>query len=77
MFIRVILAIVIITILITLIKRSKQMRQKKTSTTLTNESMKRCAECGVHVPEDDVQTYQTLHFCCNEHKKTYLQDHQT
>lgn len=38
-------------------------------------AMKRCAKCGVHLPENDSIQYQTLHFCCEDHKKAYLEDH--
>lgn len=38
-------------------------------------TMKRCAKCGVHLPEKDSIQYQTLHFCCEDHKKAYLEDH--
>ncbi|MDX1695448.1 MAG: PP0621 family protein [Ketobacteraceae bacterium] len=38
-------------------------------------TMKRCAKCGVHLPEKDSIQYQTLHFCCEDHKKSYLEDH--
>lgn len=37
--------------------------------------MKRCAKCGVHMPIQDSIQYQTLYFCCEDHKKAYLLDH--
>ncbi|PIE41400.1 MAG: hypothetical protein CSA49_03535 [Gammaproteobacteria bacterium] len=41
----------------------------------TTTEMKRCAKCGVHLPVNDSIQYQTLHFCCEDHKKAYLVDH--
>lgn len=35
--------------------------------------MKKCAYCGLHLPEHDALTYQTLHFCNDEHKQRYLE----
>lgn len=34
--------------------------------------VKRCAECGVHAPEDGGVQYQNLFFCSPEHLQEYL-----
>lgn len=35
-------------------------------------SVKRCAECGVHAPEESGVKYQNLFFCSPEHLQAYL-----
>lgn len=32
----------------------------------------RCAECGVHAPENAGVRYQNLYFCCPEHLNDYV-----
>lgn len=34
--------------------------------------VKRCAECGVHAPEEGGVRYQSLFFCSPEHLQEYL-----
>lgn len=34
--------------------------------------VKRCAECGVHAPEEGGVHYQNLFFCSPEHLQAYL-----
>ncbi|OUS29924.1 hypothetical protein A9Q99_07640 [Gammaproteobacteria bacterium 45_16_T64] len=77
MFIKLITLIVLILVVVTLVKRGKNknsVADKSTPPAVVDESMKRCAQCGVHLPVAEAQTYQTLHFCCNEHKRSYLED---
>lgn len=35
-------------------------------------AVKRCAECGVHAPEEGGVRYQNLFFCTPEHLQAYL-----
>ncbi len=35
-------------------------------------TMNRCAECGVHAPEDSGVRYQQLFFCCPEHMNSHI-----
>lgn len=79
MLIKALLLIALIMVIVTLVKRGKQNKQSTPTSTKTtpDTTMKRCAECGVHLPEQEALSYQTLHFCCNEHKKLYLKDKDT
>ena len=76
MFIKALVFFALIMIVITLIKRGKKGGTSMPTTidASSENTMKRCAECGVHVPEQEALTYQTLNFCCNDHKKLYLKD---
>lgn len=55
----------------------KRISQDKTSSRQPAQPpelpMKKCAYCGLHLPEQDALTYQTLHFCNDEHKQRYLE----
>jgi hypothetical protein len=76
MFIKALTFIALIMIVVTLVKRGKKAGSN-ISTVVNSSSennMKRCAECGINVPEQEALTYQTLSFCCNDHKKLYLKD---
>lgn len=78
MLIKFITLIVLIVITVALVKRNKRQSVENDTPqppSVVDESMKRCAQCGVHLPVAEALTYQTLHFCCNDHKKAYLQDH--
>ncbi len=79
MFIKALTLIVLIMIVITLIKRGKKAGNSISTTVNapSENNMKRCAECGTHLPEQEALTYQTLSFCCNDHKKLYLKDKKT
>ena len=87
MLIKALLLVALIVAIVTLIKRGQQKNHNNpvqpptaettTETASDTETMKRCAECGVHLPEKEALSYQTLYFCCNEHKKAYLQDKDT
>lgn len=80
MLFRLILFVVICFLAYSLYKKlQKGDSSNKTSSQENNQdaslAMKRCAKCGVHLPEKDSIQYQTLHFCCEDHKKAYLEDH--
>ena len=81
MLIKALLLVALIVAIVTLIRRGQQKNHNNPAqppaAEATTEAMKRCAECGVHLPEKEAINYQTLHFCCNEHKKAYLQDKDT
>ncbi|OUR87426.1 hypothetical protein A9Q81_25960 [Gammaproteobacteria bacterium 42_54_T18] len=76
MFIKALVFFALIMIVVTLVKRGKKGGSSLPTTidTSSENNMKRCAECGVHLPEQEALTYQTLSFCCNDHKKLYLKD---
>jgi uncharacterized protein len=38
-------------------------------------SMKRCTECGMHLPENECLTYHQQFFCSEEHKQHYIETH--
>lgn len=80
MLFRLILFIVICALAYSLYKKlqkgnSGEKSKANPDTKETPLTMKRCAKCGVHLPEKDSIQYQTLHFCCEDHKKAYLEDH--
>lgn len=78
MLFRLILFVVICALAYSLYKKLQKGSDKSKASTKTEEptlAMKRCAKCGVHLPENDSIQYQTLHFCCEDHKKAYLEDH--
>ncbi|WP_416885016.1 PP0621 family protein [Marinospirillum sp.] len=41
---------------------------------LDSESMVRCAQCGVHLPESSALHAEPYHFCCKEHQKAFEAD---
>ncbi|MCG8673342.1 MAG: hypothetical protein MI867_28390 [Pseudomonadales bacterium] len=78
MLFRLILFVVICGLAYALYKKiQKQSSEKLDSSPKepTTTEMKRCAKCGVHLPINECIQYQTLHFCCEDHKKAYLEDH--
>lgn len=74
MFVKLVLFAALVMIVITLVKRGKSSSSSTPVQPELDKTMKRCSQCGVHLPETEALTYQTLHFCCNDHKKTYLED---
>lgn len=79
MFIKALIFFALIMIVVTLVKRGRKgvPNMPMAVNDSPNKTMKRCAECGVHLPEQEALTYQTLSFCCNDHKKLYLKDKET
>ena len=67
MFFKAIMFFVLTLTVITLLKRGKTKKVDASPTTQTigDDAMKRCVQCGVHLPESDALQYQTLYFCCN------------
>ncbi len=39
------------------------------------QPMKKCAHCGVHMPEKEAVSLDQLYFCSEDHKSRYLQEH--
>ncbi|WP_290522876.1 PP0621 family protein [Alcanivorax sp.] len=39
------------------------------------ELMRKCAQCGVHVPDHEAFTHNGQHFCSMEHQRLYLEHH--
>lgn len=39
------------------------------------ELMRKCAQCGVHVPDHEAFTHNGKHFCSQEHQRVYLEHH--
>lgn len=37
--------------------------------------MRKCAQCGVHVPDRDAFSHNGQHFCSMEHQRQYLEHH--
>lgn len=77
MLFRLILFIVICALAYSLYKKLQKGKSQPANNAPppTTTEMKRCAKCGVHLPVHDSIQYQTLHFCCEDHKKAYLEDH--
>lgn len=38
-------------------------------------SMKKCSQCGVHLPEAEAVKYHQHYFCNLDHQKTFLDQH--
>lgn len=49
-----------------------QPQNRPPATPVDQGAMGRCAECGVHVPEQSGVRYQTLFFCSPDHLNSYL-----
>lgn len=47
------------------------------SPTQHNDTMVRCARCGVHLPPADAFHYRNLNFCCQQHQAEFLQQQET
>lgn len=39
------------------------------------ELMRKCAQCGVHVPDHEAFSHNGKHFCSQEHQRLYLEHH--
>jgi len=39
------------------------------------QAMRRCAHCGLHLPEKEAISQNQLYFCSEDHKNLYLQEH--
>ena len=37
------------------------------------KNMVRCAQCGLHLPEAEATSDHGLHFCCEEHRRQYIE----
>ena len=37
--------------------------------------MRKCEQCGVHVPADQAIVHQGHYFCCEAHKKDFIDHH--
>ncbi|MCG8316137.1 MAG: hypothetical protein MI976_23240 [Pseudomonadales bacterium] len=80
MFVRLILLVAIAALGYSLYKKLQQKTNQEKPAAKPEDktlAMKRCAKCGVHLPVNESIQYQTLHFCCDDHKKAYLQDHES
>lgn len=39
------------------------------------QAMRKCAHCGLHLPEKEAISINQLYFCSEDHQKRYLQEH--
>lgn len=39
------------------------------------ELMRKCAQCGIHVPDHEAFSHNGRHFCSQEHQRLYLDHH--
>lgn len=84
-----VLVVVVFVLIRFVFKRLDHFRQTETSNEAPTESaeqtMVRCEECGVHLPEKDAISVEAtrangetamLHFCSKEHLESYLDQRQ-
>lgn len=74
MLVRLIIFVALVSLLIFVYRKmfAKKPDQGKQATTT---SMKKCSECGVHLPESEAVKYRNLFFCNLDHQKKYLDQH--
>lgn len=56
-----------------LLSRSQQAGSPITSK--QQELMRKCAQCGIHVPDHEAFSHNGKHFCSQEHQRLYLEHH--
>ena len=75
MFIRIIILGVVIALAVMLYRKMKAPNQVNTRTGSSAPAMKKCAQCGVHLPEPDAIRSGEHYFCSEQHRLTYDNDH--
>ena len=71
MIVRLIIFIALVSLLILVYRKftaTKQAPPPKTDTA----SMRKCAQCGIHLPESEACTDNDKFFCSDAHRQAYL-----
>ena len=76
MLVRIILLAVIIALVMSMIRKWKAQQDGQAADT-TTPVMKKCAQCGVHLPQQDAIHSGDLYFCSEAHRQTYAKQHQS
>lgn len=58
-----------------LYRRWVDAQKPANSTPAKPHAMRKCSHCGLHLPEKEAISHNTLYFCSEEHKTLYLQEH--
>jgi uncharacterized protein len=75
MLVRLIVFVVLVSLLVFVYRKFTAAKQSNKPVANTT-SMKKCAHCGVHLPESESYQHDGLHFCGKEHQQAYLDQHQ-
>lgn len=73
MIIRLIVFVALLSAVLFIYRKITTIKQAKQKT--ISNPMKKCTQCGVHLPKTDTVQQGDLYFCSNEHLKTYLDQH--
>jgi len=73
MLVRLIIFIVLVGLLIFVYRKITNM--KSTKKAVESTSMKKCSQCGVHLPEKDALRHNDHYFCKQAHQQAYLDQH--
>ena len=71
MLIRLIVFVALLSIVL-LIYRKIMSIKNTNHQPINSNPMKKCAQCGVHLPKDDAVQEGDLYFCSNDHLKRFL-----
>ena len=77
MLVRIILLAVIIALAMSMIRKWKAQQDGQSADNATTPAMKKCAHCGVHLPQQDAIRSGDLYFCSETHRQAYAKQHQS
>jgi len=75
MLFRIIILAAVIAFAVMLYRKWQANDQVNTRTGRSAPAMKKCAQCGVHLPEPDAIQSGEHYFCCEQHRLNYDREH--
>ena len=76
MIFRILVLGIVISLAVMLFRKLQASNQGNTQTGSKAPVMRKCAQCGVHMPEPDAIFSDDHYFCSEQHRLTYQQEHQ-
>lgn len=73
MIVRLIIFVALVSLLIVAYRKLTAPKQANTSDT-DPASMRKCAQCGIHLPESEACNEGEKFFCSDEHRKAFLKN---
>jgi len=73
--IRLIILIALVGLVIYAYRKLTTGSESSNGTEAGTPAMKKCAHCGMHLPQSEALQHKELYFCSAEHQKVYLEQH--
>lgn len=75
MLTRIVIFAIVVTLAMMLYRKLQAAKRKSTAQPNPAPAMRKCAHCGVHLPEPDALKSGEHYFCSDQHRLSYEKQH--